>query len=177
MPKVIEGAEKRILETARELLFLEGYKKLTMRDVAKRCGIASGTIYNYFPNKDMLIAVVMLEDWENAMDQMKSGCQSAQDIAAGVKAIYDGIVYFAKIYEPIWAEYGFSGSMASGFGERHLMLRHQIATMLCELFDRFGRPHDKDIAPLFAETILACAMQKDMDYNALEQFLNRLFNE
>ncbi|MEO0278490.1 MAG: TetR/AcrR family transcriptional regulator [candidate division WOR-3 bacterium] len=39
----------------------KGYHKTSMRGIAKRAGIAVGTIYNYFPNKKELYKAVILK--------------------------------------------------------------------------------------------------------------------
>ncbi len=55
MPKVLPGykaeARKRILETARELFVLRGYRRTTMDDVAERVGVSKGTLYLYYRSK------------------------------------------------------------------------------------------------------------------------------
>ena len=71
MPKIIEGVRENILNTAREMLFSEGYQSISIRSVAKACGIATGTFYNYFDNKDFLIASIMMQDWQLALARMR----------------------------------------------------------------------------------------------------------
>lgn len=168
MPKIIEDARQRILDSARALLFSVGYKDLTMRKVAKQCGIASGTIYNYFPNKEMLAASIMAEDWMDTLAGMRRGCDSAPDVTGGVRAVHDAIAAYAEKYEPIWAQYG---GMPSGFGERHLLLRGQITAVLDRLLERFSLAHDPDFTSLLAETVLACAIQKDIPFCALNRLI------
>ena len=63
MPKRIENLQENILRQAKPLMLESGYEALAMRDVAARCGIAVGTLYNYFPSKEALAGGVMLEDW------------------------------------------------------------------------------------------------------------------
>ena len=67
MPKKLDKIKERALEEARQILFQEGYLSLTVRRVAQALQIGVGTIYNYFPSKDHLIAGVMLEDWQEAL--------------------------------------------------------------------------------------------------------------
>ena len=62
MPKIIENIKEQIIEEAKRQLFENGYAKTTIRSVAKACGIGVGTIYNYFPSKEMLISAFMLDD-------------------------------------------------------------------------------------------------------------------
>jgi len=50
----MEDKEKRILESARKFFFRYGFKKTSLDEVAEDAGIAKGTIYNYFKNKEDL---------------------------------------------------------------------------------------------------------------------------
>ena len=70
MPKRIENLRETILTTARAQLLETGYQDFAMREAAHRCGVAVGTLYNYFPSKDALAAAVMLEDWHEDLDAM-----------------------------------------------------------------------------------------------------------
>jgi AcrR family transcriptional regulator len=49
-----------ILEAAEEVLAERGFHGTRMQDVARRAGLASGTLYNYFPSKERL-TVSLLE--------------------------------------------------------------------------------------------------------------------
>jgi len=62
MPKRIENLRENILACAKKEMLAQGFDALNIRNVARGCGIAVGTVYNYFPSKDMLAAAVMLED-------------------------------------------------------------------------------------------------------------------
>ncbi len=50
----MEDKEKHILESARKFFFRYGFKKTSLDEVAEDAGIAKGTIYNYFKNKEDL---------------------------------------------------------------------------------------------------------------------------
>ena len=60
MPKIIDNVRERAIAEARRLMLEESYENLTIRRVAAGLGVAVGTLYNYFPSKDFLIAGVML---------------------------------------------------------------------------------------------------------------------
>jgi AcrR family transcriptional regulator len=47
---------ERILEATRELLAERGYAAVTIRELARRCGVSVPTLYNRFGGKDELIA-------------------------------------------------------------------------------------------------------------------------
>lgn len=51
-----------ILEAARQLLFEEGAAAVTTRRVAERSGVAVGSLYQYFPNRDAILARLAEEE-------------------------------------------------------------------------------------------------------------------
>jgi AcrR family transcriptional regulator len=64
LPRIIEDPRELILSEAKKILENEGYSQISIRRVAKECGIAVGTIYNYFPTKKGLIIEMMTDFWE-----------------------------------------------------------------------------------------------------------------
>lgn len=49
---------ERILQAARERFAAHGYEASTTRDIADAAGIAHGTLFNYFPNKEAILAAL-----------------------------------------------------------------------------------------------------------------------
>lgn len=45
-----------ILEAAAQVFTARGYQKTTTNHIAERAGVSVGTIYEYYPNKDVLLA-------------------------------------------------------------------------------------------------------------------------
>ena len=86
MPKLIENLRERILADARQTLTDEGYRALSMRGLARRAGVAPGTLYNYFSSKDELVATIALADWRQVTSRMECaarrlGCTDVADVA------------------------------------------------------------------------------------------------
>ncbi|OJV66619.1 MAG: hypothetical protein BGO41_04130 [Clostridiales bacterium 38-18] len=63
MPKIITDPSKAIQIAAKEIMAEDGYEGLNMRNVAKKSGIAIGTVYNYFDNKEAIVIHLMLAYW------------------------------------------------------------------------------------------------------------------
>ena len=59
----------RILETARDMLVEEG-GKFTMRDLAKRSGVALATLYNIFGSQDELVAQAVVQVFEERIEDL-----------------------------------------------------------------------------------------------------------
>ncbi len=56
MPKVVNHDEYRreLLGKCFELFAEKGYASLTMREIAQNLGVSTGTLYHYFPSKEVL---------------------------------------------------------------------------------------------------------------------------
>lgn len=51
-----EATRQRILRAARRLLAEKGFEATTTRDIARAADVASGTLFNYFPTKEAILA-------------------------------------------------------------------------------------------------------------------------
>ena len=61
-----EITRQRILESATALFGRNGWRNTTTRDIAVGAGIASGTLFNYFPTKEAIAAELIAEALERA---------------------------------------------------------------------------------------------------------------
>lgn len=73
----------RLVQAAVEEVAATGYSSLTVRNVAKRAGVASGTAYTYFASKEHLVSEVYLRRFtaqaEPAFDPNRSPAERATD--------------------------------------------------------------------------------------------------
>lgn len=52
-------SREAILNVSKEMAAAQGMQAINMRSVAKQCGVAVGSVYNYFPSKtDLMIATI-----------------------------------------------------------------------------------------------------------------------
>lgn len=63
MNKVVTSKEE-IMEVSRRLVLEKGIASLSMRSLAEACGVAVGSIYNYFPSKADLLSESIGSVWE-----------------------------------------------------------------------------------------------------------------
>ncbi len=70
MPKILPNLHEEILMVGRDLLDESGYQEFSMRAVAAHCGIGVGTLYNYFPSKQQMVAAILRADWEVHLRRM-----------------------------------------------------------------------------------------------------------
>ena len=60
------ATNQRILEAAARLFRTSGWENTTTREIASAAGIATGTLFNYFPTKEAIAAVLISESLEKA---------------------------------------------------------------------------------------------------------------
>lgn len=65
MPKIIKDIENTIRNSAMELFVELSYTNVDMKMIAKKSGIAVGTLYNYYRNKKELYISILKESWDN----------------------------------------------------------------------------------------------------------------
>lgn len=66
-----------ILDYARHVADTEGTDAINIRRIADQAGIAIGTIYNYFSNKEEILLALTEEYWRQTLHEMKGNIQSA----------------------------------------------------------------------------------------------------
>ncbi|MBP9885182.1 MAG: TetR/AcrR family transcriptional regulator [Leptospiraceae bacterium] len=63
MPKIVNHTEYReeLLEKCFELFARSGFQSVTMREIGKKLGISTGTLYHYFPSKEEIFRQMLFQ--------------------------------------------------------------------------------------------------------------------
>jgi len=130
MPKIIENLESRLIEEAKKQIDESGYGAMTIRSVAKACGVGVGTVYNYFPSKEELVATHLLDDWNQCIVAIQAVSTYSESPRPVALCIYDQLVSFARRHQAIFRDEAAAASFAGSFGRYHGMLRAQLAQPL-----------------------------------------------
>lgn len=75
-----------LLNLARNIADTEGIEAINIRSIAKKAGVAAGTVYNYFSNKDEILLALTEEYWRQTLLEMRtvitadSFCEQLQEI-------------------------------------------------------------------------------------------------
>ena len=130
MPKIIEDLETRLLTEAKRQIKELGYGAMTVRSVAKACGVGVGTVYNYFPSKDALVATFMLADWKTCIAAIEAVSQYSDSHKNVVLCIYDQLLQYAARHAALFRDEAAASTFAGSFSPRHAILRTQLAAPL-----------------------------------------------
>ena len=161
MPKIIPELRESILMAARKSLLETETHDLSMRQLAQQCGTAVGTVYNYFPSKEALIAEVIMPDWLKCCREMKEGAVSGADPLSAVRETAAALRRFTSRYAPVWRHYaGEQNSLASMAG-RHNQVIGEIAAAVKETLLRFDLMYDDFLPEIIAEMVLSASRTED----------------
>lgn len=83
MPKIIKDIDKILKRCAMELFIQYGYLNVDMKMISEKSGIAVGTLYHYYKNKQELYLSVLSESWEKTFISLNE--ISASDCIADEK--------------------------------------------------------------------------------------------
>jgi AcrR family transcriptional regulator len=94
-PKRAEGdLRTAVLDAARQRLVREGYRDLSMRDVARAVGCSVSSIYLYFAGKDALVHALMDEGFARWQRRMREVADAEEGAEARLEAVCRAYVEF-----------------------------------------------------------------------------------
>lgn len=82
MPRHPSASVETIIEAAREICREAGIGGLTITSVARRCGIAEATVYNYVANKAELLRLSAAEDNETPREYYERLCAGPKPVGS-----------------------------------------------------------------------------------------------
>lgn len=138
MPKIIHDLNKRIEQSALELFNAYDYNQVDMKMIAKKCNIAVGTLYNYYPNKKQLFIHIVECSWRKtsqALDKIYLQDLNAEEkLSQSIEVLYDDISHrkgMAKLLYTILT--------SKAMQEETTYLFNTIFFQLARLFDSFEK--------------------------------------
>ena len=167
MPKIIENLPQRLMTEARRQIEESGFAAMTIRSVAKACGVGVGTVYNYFPSKEILVASFMLDDWKVCIATIRNTAECAQTLEPVLQVIHEKIRLFMETYDPIFQDGSASTGYAASLSKYHGVLRSQLADPI----RKFCR--DDFTADFIAESMLTWTVA-GKDFDDLKAILLRI---
>lgn len=84
-PEAKQARAETLLKAAEDALLEGSYHDITMMDVARRAGLAKGTVYLYYPSKEALFMAVLSRKLDGCFDiietELGTGRHSPDDVA------------------------------------------------------------------------------------------------
>lgn len=90
MPKIVDHEQYRreLLSRCFDLFAEKGYGSLTMRQIAQGLGVSTGTLYHYFPSKEVLFEQLLEELTEQDIHTITSALKGADTLSDRLAAAF-----------------------------------------------------------------------------------------
>lgn len=173
MPKIIENIREKLLGEAKRQVMENGYSAMTIRSVAAACGVGTGTVYNYFPSKDMLVASFILEDWMLCMNDISKGMSEAESAKEALCCMYLELRSFKEKYITLFTDENAEASYSASSMQRHKILRDQLAEPVKIWTAKQDKADPDFLADFIAESMLTWTMA-DREFEQIANVLLQL---
>ncbi len=188
--KKVGGKMKRDRASKEDLLLIGlemalevGFSKITIRSFAKKAGIAVGTVYYYFKDKEDLIEAIIEKYWNLAIDE------KIDAVILGSRGFIEGL---ERAYFFLYENYSeFHSFLTKDLGELSNSNNSSMAYHLDKLRGKLGELLDSD-GPMLKQVEEISSREEFLDYmidnifsrlkrnkkdlGILEVFLTRVFN-
>jgi|GEM_PF-4689163 len=98
MSHKIENARENLLKNGRDMLISGGYDTLNIKTLAARCGMATGTFYQYFHNKDDLVMQIVYENCRIIPENIRGISANDWGLHRKLEYVYDQFRDYQKTY-------------------------------------------------------------------------------
>ena len=128
-------SKETILQVCRKIAAEQGIAALSMRTVAKACGIALGTLYNYYSDKDELLLATVESIWKDIF-HADGSCKKSFAFPEYVDDLFDCVQKGAAAYPNFLTAHSIAIAQSKKGEARSTMERyfdHMKAGMLAAL--------------------------------------------
>ncbi|GEK89662.1 transcriptional regulator, TetR family [Alkalibacterium putridalgicola] len=91
MPKIIKDVEQSVFKAVMAVMTTDGIDQLSMKRIAKNSGIAVGTLYNYFPDREELISKAIQYSWYQSFQVLDDVLNGSKDSLTKWLAFHDAL--------------------------------------------------------------------------------------
>ena len=176
-------SKEDILAASRELIKENGWTAVSIRALAARCSVSSGTIYNYYESKADLLGDTIESIWQEIFFHPEDE-QIFQDAAACISWIYERLEYGNKQFPGFFSLHSFSFmSEEKDDGKKRMMKTWgHIQNGLCNVLknDPKIRPDvfdqqftENQFADILFSLILVAMTRQDYDPSSVLMLINK----
>jgi AcrR family transcriptional regulator len=160
-----------MMQAAVQVFAEKGYHAATVRDVVNQAGVAIGTFYFYFPDKETLFVYLYEETADFLMQTLQQAVnqqvEPARQVAAGVQAYVSLAVYEPSIIQLLLV--GGVGAVPS-LNEKRVQFRERMISMWRHVIEDLGVKNGRFSAELIAggfdEIVLNLLTRRNPDVHA-----------
>jgi len=166
---------KSILDVSRTFFYDFGYENTSTKMIAKKVGIAEGTIFNYFPSKTDILFESMYENFIGKVDEYNQLLNIESNITEAIMDfLFKSMSIVMKLPRKIMAELTIQGAkMARKNPERFKKMADMDFKSMKEIEKYLGRLKEKNILKEVNETQLSEVIFSSVIYELMLYLYDR----
>lgn len=173
-----EVTQATIVEAAARILEQAGQAGLTTNHIAERAGVSIGSLYQYYPNKEAVIAALLRREWSELLVRIEevSGRTAKLSASKAVSAMIDVAIehQFARPKMALELEF-IEGSM--DLDAEMTALSYTLARAVLGILQRFDPTADaataQDVVAICNGMVNAAAIAGETDANSISRRLHK----
>ncbi len=174
MPKVVDHDQyrKELLQGSMALFAERGYGSVTMRQIAKELGVATGTLYRYFPSKEGLFVQLVHELREQALSKFFAQAPQEGAVEDRLRAMMDFVLEDIQYYHQqllLWVDFYQQSLRGNGAEARFLRQMWDRAVQALAGYLQVSNPRVVDFILVFIDGLVLQLMY-DRDVHDTEWF-------
>lgn len=149
--QLIAARKNQILDAAAKVFAEKGFSRATIKDVARTAGIADGTIYNYFENKEALLLGIL--ERLNEIEQRDIDMARLNDMGAEtfmpiyIRQRMDELgPHMTAVFKVLMSEMLINKELADAFNRTQMQPTYAIAEKYFRVLAERGEIKSDDVA-------------------------------
>ncbi len=178
LPKTLINIKEDILVVTRQLLHEEGYGKLNMRTIASKCGIATGTLYNYYKSKQEIVGEIMKSEWCMMIRRVDQAVKSDGNLMDKLEVIYNELGTLMNNAHNIWFD---TSSIDVGKNELNNIKSHkdELLNSLTDIILILVRDSERDkdyelVADVICKLFLLYGYEGNVEFTRLQDIIKSM---
>ena len=94
-----ELEKKKIINIAMELMYKEGFDRLSMKKLGDKLGMTAPNLYNYFSSKDELYIEMRRSGFLELYDRLDAAVRDGKNLEERIKSLVREYVRFGEVVE------------------------------------------------------------------------------
>ena len=154
-----------IIAAASQVLIQHGYEQATTARIAARAGVSVGSLYQYFPNKEAIVAALIERHAEELVSTvrslLRSHAQSSLEecMRAAIDATITAHRLDPRLHKILHEQVPRVGRLETAMRANH-ELTAEVERFLREHADQMDPSHDPGIAAIVVETVIDALAHK-----------------
>lgn len=168
LPKTLINIREDILMVTRKLLSEEGYDKLNMRTIASKCGIATGTLYNYYRSKQQIVEEILRSEWNMMLRRIEQGAKTDVKLIDKLEIIYTELCVLMNNVHNVWfgiSNLNVSYNEFSGMKGHKGVLLKSLSDKILDLIRNSAKDRDYEfLSDVMCKMFVIYAYQGDVEF-------------